>query len=195
MSEMPTSAPERRPDIPLPANVRLAPGTVITGDHVTAPQVFRRFRSRINPALVIGADCVMDGVLFNIGENGRVVIGDHCHFEEVVLVCETEIRVGNRVFLGWRATVVDADFHPIDPAERLTDVVACSPLGGGQPRPPFAMRPVVIEDDVWVGPNAVILKGVHIGAGAFIEPGSVVVRDVPPRARILGNPGQIVGEV
>jgi acetyltransferase-like isoleucine patch superfamily enzyme len=54
---------------------------------------------------------------------------------------------------------------------------------------------VIIEDDVWIGPNVTILKGVRIGAGAFIEPGSLVTRDVPPRARVLGNPAQVVGEV
>jgi acetyltransferase-like isoleucine patch superfamily enzyme len=56
-------------------------------------------------------------------------------------------------------------------------------------------RPVVIEDNVWIGPNATILKGVCIGAGAFIEPGSMVTRDVPARARVMGNPAQIIGEV
>jgi maltose O-acetyltransferase len=56
-------------------------------------------------------------------------------------------------------------------------------------------RPVVIEDDVWIGPQAVILKGVTIGAGAFVEPGSVVSTDVPRRARVLGNPARVVGEV
>jgi acetyltransferase-like isoleucine patch superfamily enzyme len=54
---------------------------------------------------------------------------------------------------------------------------------------------VIIEDDVWIGPNATILKGVRIGAGAFIEAGAMVTHDVPPRARVLGNPAQIVGEV
>jgi len=39
------------------------------------------------------------------------------------------------------------------------------------------------------------LKGVRIGKGAFIEAGSLVTRDVPPRARVLGNPAQIIGEV
>jgi acetyltransferase-like isoleucine patch superfamily enzyme len=187
--------PEQRPEISLPTNVRVGTGSMITGDHVTASHMFRRFRSRIDPALVIGRGCFMDGVLFNLGEQGRILIGDDCRFDEAVLVCEAEILVGNRVILGWRATVVDADFHPIDPKERLIDAVACSPVGEGLRRPPFTKRSVVIEDDVWVGPQAVILKGVRVGTGAFIEPGAVVVRDVPPRARILGNPGQIIGEV
>jgi acetyltransferase-like isoleucine patch superfamily enzyme len=57
------------------------------------------------------------------------------------------------------------------------------------------MRPVVIDDDVWIGPNATILKGVHVGTGAWIEAGALVTRDVPPRARVLGNPAQVVGSV
>ena len=54
---------------------------------------------------------------------------------------------------------------------------------------------MIIDDDVWIGPNAAVLKGVHIGAGAFIEAGSLVTRDVPPRARVLGNPAQVIGEM
>jgi acetyltransferase-like isoleucine patch superfamily enzyme len=168
---------------------------VITGDRWTDPQVFRKFRSRIDPALVIGAHCTMDGVLFNLGEQARVTIGDHCRFEEVFLICEQEIRIGHRVVIGWRTQIVDSDFHPLEPAERLKDVIAISPLAGGQPRPPIPCRPVVIDDDVWIGPNATILKGVHLGQGAFVEPGSVVVHDVPPRTRVMGNPAVRIGEV
>ena len=150
----------------LPPNVRLGPGTVITGDRWTNDQVFRKFRSQIDPALVIGAQCRMDGVLFNVGERGQVTIGDHCNFEEVFLICEQEIRIGNHVIIGWRTTIVDSDFHPLPPAARIEDVVACSPLAD-KPRPPIPCRPVVIEDDVWIGPNATILKGTRIGAGAW----------------------------
>jgi acetyltransferase-like isoleucine patch superfamily enzyme len=54
---------------------------------------------------------------------------------------------------------------------------------------------VVIEDDVWIGPKATILKGVRIGSGAFVEAGALVTRNVPSRARVIGNPAQIIGEV
>jgi acetyltransferase-like isoleucine patch superfamily enzyme len=178
----------------LPANVRLGPDTVITGDRWTESQVFRKFTSRLDPGLVIGAACRMDGVMFNVGERGRITIGDHCAFEEVFLICEREIRIGNRVVIGWRATIVDSDFHPLAPAERLEDVVACSPIGEGAARPAIPCQPVVIEDDVWIGPNAVILKGTRVGAGAIVEPGAVVVRDVAPRTRVLGNPARPIGE-
>ena len=110
------------------------------------------------------------------------------------LLCELEVRIGNYVVIGWNTTLTDSDFHPIAPALRVADAVACSPLGKGRPRPPVACKAIVIDDDVWIGPNATILKGVRIGAGAWIEPGSMVTRDVPPGARVMGNPAQVIGE-
>ena len=122
-------------------------------------------------------------------------IGDYCYFTNAVLLCELEIQIGSYVLIGWNTTITDTDFHPIAPAERIADAIACSPLGHQRRRPPVARKAVVIEDDVWIGPNVAIMKGVRIGAGAIVEPGSVVTRDVPPRARVLGNPAQVIGEI
>ncbi len=178
--------PGRWTDGALPRNVRLGANTLLTADYA-----FKRFRSHKDPALVIGHDCTMDGVHFALGEEAQLTIGDYCYFTNAVLLCELELVIGDYVMIGWNATIADTDFHPIAPAERIADALACSPLGGGQPRPPIARRAVVIEDDVWIGPNATILKGVRIGTGSFIEPGSLVVRDVPPRSHVIGNPAQI----
>jgi acetyltransferase-like isoleucine patch superfamily enzyme len=174
----------------LPSNVRADLNTMITGDYA-----FKRFRSRRDVGLNIGAHCTMDGVHFAIGEQGRVDIGNYCYFTNAVLLCELELFIGSYVMIGWNTTIADTDFHPIAPAERISDAIACSPLGKGQPRPEILCRPVIIEDEVWIGPNATILKGVRIGAGAFIEPGALVVHDIPTRARVCGNPAQIIGEV
>lgn len=174
----------------LPANVRVGPNTVIMGEFT-----FKRFYSQGDPALTVGAHCTMDGVHFAIGESGRVEIGDYCYFTNAILLCELELCIGSYVVIGWNATIADTDFHPVAPTERIADAIACSPLGQGRPRPEIVRRPVVIENDVWIGPNATILKGVHIGAGAFVEAGALVTRDVPPRARIIGNPAQIIGGV
>lgn len=174
----------------LPANVRLGAETVITGDHA-----FHRFRSRRDPALIIGAHCTLDSVHFALGEQARVEIGDYCCFSNAILLCELELRIGSYVVIGWNATIADSDFHPISPAERIADAIACSPLGKGRARPPIAPSPVVIEDNVWIGPNAAILKGVRVGTGSFVEAGALVTRDVPPRSRVLGNPAQVVGSV
>jgi acetyltransferase-like isoleucine patch superfamily enzyme len=174
----------------LPRNVRIGRNSLITSDYA-----FKRFRSRRAPALTIGDHCTLDGVHLAIGEDGRMEIGNYCYFTNAVLLCELEVHIGNYVVMGWNASIADTDFHPIGPAERIADAVACSPLGKGRPRPPVLRRPVVIEDDVWIGPNATILKGVRVGSGAFVEAGALVTRDVPPRARVVGNPAQVIGEV
>jgi acetyltransferase-like isoleucine patch superfamily enzyme len=174
----------------LPSGVVVGDGTRITGD-----QAFRRFYGRHPDALVTGRDCLLDGVQFAIGVDGRVVIGDNCYFTNAVLLAESEVRFGSRVVIGWNATIADTDFHPLPPELRWADAEACSPLGDGLQRPEIGARPVVVEDDVWIGPNAALMKGVHIGAGAFIEPGSVVTSDVPARSRVMGNPARVIGGV
>jgi len=179
----------------LPPNVRLGANSVITGHYLPGDHPFRRFLSRLDPAIVIGAGCTLNGVYFNMGEEARIEIGNYCHFTEAFLLSELELHIGNYVVIGWHTTVTDADFHPRSPDDRRIDAIACSPLANGQARRPFARKSVIIEDNAWIGPNATILKGVRIGEGAFIEPGSVVVRDVPPRTRVLGNPAQVVGDV
>ena len=175
---------------PLPSNVRTGENTIVSGEIA-----FKRFRSRQTPGLIIGAHGTMDGVQFAVGERGLIEIGDYCYFTNAVLLCELSVRVGSHVVLGWNTTIADTDFHPLAPALRIADAIACSPLGQGRARPEVPQRPVVIEDDVWIGPNATILKGVRIGAGSFIEPGALITRDVPPRSRVAGNPAVVTGSV
>ena len=56
-----------------------------------------------------------------------------------------------------------------------------------------AMAPIVIEDDVWIGFNATILKGVKIGKGAIIGASTIITKDVPPYAIMVGSPARQVG--
>ena len=178
------------PDGELPPNVRVGRGTLITGG-----RAFKEFKAALADAAVIGSRCTLAGVSFAVGSAGRLTVGDDCYFTGAVLLCEDRVTIGSGVALGWNVTVADSDFHPVDPALRVADAVACSNVGGGRPRPPVHHRPVVIEDDVYVGPMATILKGVRVGRGSFIEPGSVLTRDVPPGSRVMGNPARVVGPV
>nr|WP_275298384.1 hypothetical protein [Clostridium sp. YIM B02555] len=52
--------------------------------------------------------------------------------------------------------------------------------------------PLIIDDEVWIGDKALILSGVHIGKGAIVAAGSVVVHDVPPYAIVGGNPAKVI---
>jgi acetyltransferase-like isoleucine patch superfamily enzyme len=181
------TAPGRWANGAVPPNVRLGANTILTGD-----LAFKRFHATHPDALAIGNQCTMDGVHFDLGRDAKMRIGDFCYFTSAVLLCELEIVIGDYVLIGWNTTIADTDFHPIAPAERIADAIACSPLGKQRPRPTVARKSVIIEDDVWIGPNATILKGVRLGAGAIIEPGSLVTRDVPVGARVMGNPAQVI---
>lgn len=174
----------------LPAAVQVGINSVITGENA-----FKRLGSQANPALTIGENCTLNGVQFSIGKEASIKIGDYCYFTNVILMCESTFEIGSYVVIGWNSSIADSDFHPISPAKRIEDAIAVSPLGKNRNRPQIVSKPVVIEDDVWIGPNATVLKGVTIGSGAFIEAGSLVTRDVSPRSRVAGNPAKVIGKV
>lgn len=184
------NAPGRWVSGELPVGVTLGNGTLITG-----PKAFGRYRSDADARLTIGQLCTMDGVHFSVGRQGGVTIGDGCTFYGSVILCDRQIQIGRFVFMGWNVVVSDSDFHPTEPVERMQDVLACSPLAEGRPRRAYPTKPVVVGDDVYIGHGATVLKGVTIGNGAWIEPGAMVTRDVPPGVRVLGNPAQIVESV
>ena len=56
-------------------------------------------------------------------------------------------------------------------------------------------KPITIGDDVWIGCNSIILKGVKIGNGSIVAAGSVVTKSVPPFSLVAGNPAKIVKEL
>jgi acetyltransferase-like isoleucine patch superfamily enzyme len=107
-------------------------------------------------------------------------------------MCAERIVLGQRVIVSYHVTISDCDFHPVAPELRVQDAIASSPLGDPSEKPALTSRPVTIGDDVWIGIGAIILKGVHIGAGARIQAGAVITHDVPPGAIVAGNPGRVV---
>ena len=62
----------------------------------------------------------------------------------------------------------------------------------GAEREAWSKGHIVVEDDVWIGERATILSGVRIGRGAIVGAGSVVAKDVPPYAIVVGNPARVV---
>lgn len=108
---------------------------------------------------------------------GRLEIGDGTFVNAGVSICAARsVSIGARCQIGPRAMVIDSDFHvPGDPLRR--------------PEP----RPVVLEDLVWVGAGAMVLKGVRVGRAATIAAGSVVTKDVAPGSVVAGVPARQVG--
>ncbi len=110
----------------------------------------------------------------------RVIIGAQFGMTGGTICAEESITIGDRVTVGANSTIIDTDFHPLDPAQRIAQ-----PTDG-------ATAPVVIENDVFIGMNTLILKGVHIGVGSVIGAGSVVTRDIPPGVIAAGNPARVI---
>ena len=170
----------------LPSNVRLGKGCWLE-----RKDSFGRFRSEQNPGLILG-----DGVriytwtTFNVEPSGVVEVGGDSILVGAVFMCDERITVGKRVIISYNATIADSDFHPINPDLRKQDAIANSPYGDRSQRPGVVSRQVVIEDDVWIGIGAIILKGVRIGKGARVGTGSVVATDISPGAYVVGNPAR-----
>ncbi|MGI8603233.1 MAG: acyltransferase [Verrucomicrobiales bacterium] len=159
---------------------------------------FKRFRSRRQPGLVLGRDVkVYTWTEFNIEPEGCLEVGDDSVLVGAVFMCAQQIAIGKRVIVSYNTTIADSDFHPRDPELRRQDAIANAPKGDRDFRPYVASAPVEIEDDVWIGIGAIILKGVHVGAGARIGAGAVVTSNVPAGATVAGNPARIMpaGEI
>jgi acetyltransferase-like isoleucine patch superfamily enzyme len=174
---------------PLPPNVVVGEGCRVE----RIVDTFRRFRSRRDPGLRLGAGVhVYRWTSFNIEPEGAITVGDDSILVGAILMCAEEITIGRSVVLSHNVVVADCDFHPLDPALRRADAIANAPEGDRSQRPHLDTAPVVIGDGARVGIGAIVLKGVRIGAGARVGPGCVVTRDVPAGATAVGNPAAIV---
>lgn len=171
----------------IPANIVAAPGA-----RIESSESFRRFRSRLETGLIVGENTALAGVRLEVDEDGCIEIGADCYLAEASLMCVHRITLGDRVIVAALASIADSDFHPLDPVLRARDCLALAP-GSTLSRPRIEARPVVIEDDVWIGFGATILKGVRVGRGAIVSAGSVVTRDVPTDTLVAGNPARVLG--
>jgi len=177
-------------DLSIPSNIVAGENSVID-----SASVFRQFFSRLPIGLVIGSNVTIRSTSLATEENAMIEIGDFTYIYNASIACSSKISIGRYVFIAGGVNIVDSDFHPLTPAARLNDTIALSPVGNKKNRPEFESRPVMIEDEVWIGFNATILKGVHIGKGAVIQPGAVVVKDVSPGFVVAGNPAKPIKQI
>lgn len=117
--------------------------------------------------------------------SGKLHIGAGTGMSGVLICCQESVTIGKHVGMGANVTIYDTDFHPVNPYERIV-VNRNSDI---------KRKPVQIDDYVWIGANAMVLKGVHIGRGAVIGAGSVVTKDVPELTVYAGNPARFVKNI
>ncbi|MBI5401968.1 MAG: acyltransferase [Ignavibacteriae bacterium] len=116
-----------------------------------------------------------------VAGNARLIIGDYTGFSGVSLYCTREIIFGKYINCGGNVSIWDTDFHPIDYLDRRihnTDKINS--------------KPIFIDDDVFIGANSIILKGVKIGKRSIVAAGSVVTKDIPEGEIWGGNPAKFI---
>jgi acetyltransferase-like isoleucine patch superfamily enzyme len=121
-------------------------------------------------------------ILATLDDNAVIKIGDGCGFSGTAIGAALSVTLGDRVMVGVNSAICDTDWHPIDPQRR-----AAGDTG--------AVKAVTIEDDVWLGANVVVLKGVTIGAGSTIAANSVVTKSIPAGVVAGGNPARALKRV
>lgn len=145
-------------------------------------------------SIVIGDHCRVYGQLLTQGD-GQIHIGHHtCIYERSVLGSVQGISVGDCVIISNHVHIYDNNNHPTDPAVRR-EMCRKGFEGDAWRWVHAAAAPIVIEDNVWIGEYAAVLKGVTIGRGAVVASHAVVTKDVPPYTIVAGNPAKVVKEL
>lgn len=150
---------------------------------------------QLSESITVGPNSHIRGQLFTFGHGGRITMGSYCYVgDNSKLWSAVALTIGDRVLIGHNSSVFDSDTHPLNPAARHRQYVDI--ISKGHPSLiDLREEPVIIEDDVWIGCNVVVLKGVTIGRGAVVGAGSVVTKDVPPHVIVAGNPARVVREL
>lgn len=112
--------------------------------------------------------------------DGEIVIGHYCLISPGVRISSaTSVRLGDNCMLAANVYISDSDWHHV--YNRI--------------RPFRCTKPVILEDNVWLGDSVMVMKGVTIGANSVVGAGSVVTRDIPPNVVAAGNPARIIKHI
>lgn len=147
-------------------------GSIALGDNVS-------LRSALKTNLVGMAG----PVILDVRVGGKILIGKNSGMSAAVLSSKSLISIGQYVKLGGNVRIFDHDFHSLNYELRRN---------ASDDRKDIKTEPVLIDDDVFVGANTIILKGVHIGARAIVAAGSVVVKSVPEDEVWGGAPARFI---
>lgn len=136
-------------------------------------------------------------------DSGVIKIGKRTFINEGTnIISINEIEIGDDVTIGWNIYIYDHDSHSLDYRFRKDDIerqredfYANRNFIFSKDWSTVKSAPVKICNKVWIGFNAIILKGVTIGEGAIVAAGAVVTKDVPAWTVVAGNPATIVKKI
>jgi acetyltransferase-like isoleucine patch superfamily enzyme len=124
-------------------------------------------------------------VIRTLRQGAEILIGEDTGMSGGSICAASSIRIGAGCLIGANVTLADTDFHAISPSNRRYN---------SNPDE-IAVAPIVIEDNVFIGADVFILKGVTVGKNSVIGAASVVTRDVPENSVAAGNPARVVRRI
>jgi acetyltransferase-like isoleucine patch superfamily enzyme len=125
---------------------------------------------------------------------GQIDVGDCGFFPGVRLECwrDAVIRIGSGTYLNRNTEIVAAVSVEIGRDCKIgRDVIVMDTDQHESPGRPLGL-PVIIEDRVWIGARAIVLKGVRIGHDSIVGAGAIVTRSVPPSSVVAGQPARVI---
>jgi maltose O-acetyltransferase len=128
----------------------------------------------------IGQNCIIEPPFYcSYGQN--IHLGDHVYLNVLCTILDcNEVRIGSHVMIGPAVQIYTA----------AHDLQAEARIQGWE-----IAKPIVIEDNVWLGGGAILLPGVRIGLNAVVGAGAVVSQDVPANTVVAGNPARVIREL
>jgi acetyltransferase-like isoleucine patch superfamily enzyme len=162
-----------------------------TIDFIDAVAVIQNAQN--NPEkITIGKGTYVKGHLMLFKHGGEILIGDDCFVGDNTKIWSAKkIKIGNRVLISHNVNIHDNISHPLSSVERHKDFLHIISTGF-QENINLNEEEIIIEDDVWIGFNTTVMKGVTIGKGAIIGACTLITKDVPPYAVVIGNPPRII---
>jgi len=129
-----------------------------------------------------------------VSKPGAVIsIGSHCYVGDHTRIwCVAGVTIGDRTIIAHNVNIHDHNAHSTSVSIRGHQTIKVLE-GAMDTLPDVKSSTIIIEEDVWIGFNSAILRGVRIGRGAIIGAGSVITKDVPPYAVIVGSTQRQVG--
>jgi acetyltransferase-like isoleucine patch superfamily enzyme len=144
-----------------------------------------------NCTLNIGSNSIIRGRINYCKNDAVVVFGNYSSINDSLINVSSKITVGNNVLISYGCVLSDNNSHSIDYRHRRNDVekaLSGEALNWNE----IKCKEIVIGDDVWIGVNSIILKGVRIGKCSIVAAGSVVTNSVPDNCIVGGNPAKII---
>jgi len=136
---------------------------------------------------------ILQQLLGQIGQNSIIEPPFYCSYGQ-------NIHIGDHVYLNLQCTILDCNEVHIGHHVMIGPVVQIYTAARLLPAEPRIQgwevaKPIVIEDNVWLGGGAILLPGVRIGRNAVVGAGAVVSRNVPANTVVAGNPARVIREI